>query len=88
MPLWRNTWPDMHDPYRRIARFYDTVVDPPNVVVRKIGLDMYPPREGMKVLDVGCGTGTSLGLYHNAGCEVSGIDLSPAMLDRGTPETQ
>jgi demethylmenaquinone methyltransferase/2-methoxy-6-polyprenyl-1,4-benzoquinol methylase len=35
----------------------------------------------MKVLEVGCGTGTNLSLYENAGCDVSGIDLSPAMLE-------
>ena len=34
----------------------------------------------MKVLDVGCGTGTTLQLYQRAGCIVSGIDSSPAML--------
>jgi demethylmenaquinone methyltransferase/2-methoxy-6-polyprenyl-1,4-benzoquinol methylase len=35
----------------------------------------------MKVLEVGCGTGTNLILYEKAGCDVFGIDLSPAMLD-------
>lgn len=35
----------------------------------------------MSVLDVGCGTGTHLDLYQSAGCEVFGIDSSPAMLD-------
>ncbi len=71
----------MNDPYRRTARFYDTVVEPPNAVLRKIGLKMCRPREGMKVLEVGCGTGTNLRLYEKAGCEVFGIDLSPAMLE-------
>jgi ubiquinone/menaquinone biosynthesis C-methylase UbiE len=70
----------MNDPYRRTARFYDTVVEPPNVVLRRIGLEMCPPWEGMRVLEVGCGTGANLSLYENAGCDVFGIDLSPAML--------
>ena len=71
----------MNDPYRRTARYYDTFVEPPNVVLRKIGLRMCPPWEGRKVLEVGCGTGTNLSLYENAGCDVFGIDLSPAMLE-------
>lgn len=71
----------MNDPYRRTARFYDTLTEPPNTVLRKIALDMCHPREGMRVLEVGCGTGTNLRLYENAGCEVFGIDLSPAMLE-------
>jgi demethylmenaquinone methyltransferase/2-methoxy-6-polyprenyl-1,4-benzoquinol methylase len=71
----------MNDPYGRTARFYDALVEPPNAVLRKIGLKICPPREGMKVLEVGCGTGTNLSLYENAGCDVFGIDLSPAMLE-------
>lgn len=35
----------------------------------------------MKVLEVGCGTGTNLELFAEAGCEVSGVDLSPSMMD-------
>ena len=42
---------------------------------------MYPPRQGMHILDVGCGTGTNLLIYHQAGCKVSGIDLSPSMVE-------
>ena len=71
----------MNDPYRRTARFYDALVEPPNAVLRKIGLKICPPRAGMKVLEVGCGTGTNLSLYENARCDVFGIDLSPAMLE-------
>jgi demethylmenaquinone methyltransferase/2-methoxy-6-polyprenyl-1,4-benzoquinol methylase len=41
---------------------------------------MFPPFEGMTVLDVGCGTGVHLELYQKAGCAVFGIDLSPSML--------
>lgn len=71
----------MTDPYRRIARFYDTLVDPPNAVLRSIGLAMIPPRPGMRVLEVGCGTGSNLRLYERAGCRITGVDLSPSMLD-------
>ena len=42
---------------------------------------MLPPREGMDVLDVGCGTGIQLASYQEAGCRVSGIDASQAMLN-------
>jgi demethylmenaquinone methyltransferase/2-methoxy-6-polyprenyl-1,4-benzoquinol methylase len=43
-------------------------------------MKMFPPKEGMHVLDVGCGTGIHLERYKRAGCIVSGIDLSPSML--------
>jgi demethylmenaquinone methyltransferase/2-methoxy-6-polyprenyl-1,4-benzoquinol methylase len=42
---------------------------------------MYPPKPGMKVLEVGCGTGSNLMLYRQGGCSVYGIDLSPSMLE-------
>lgn len=71
----------VNDPYHKSARSYDKYVEPFNTIVRQIGLRMYPPRKGMRVLDVGCGTGTNLSLYLPAGCEVFGIDLSPAMVE-------
>lgn len=81
MPRSKSTSLNMNDPYRRTAKFYDTLVEPSNAVLRKIALEMCHPRKGMKVLEVGCGTGTNLRLYENAGCDVFGIDLSPAMLE-------
>jgi demethylmenaquinone methyltransferase/2-methoxy-6-polyprenyl-1,4-benzoquinol methylase len=68
------------DPYRRIAKSYDRFVERPNVVLRKVALEMAALTQGMRVLEVGCGTGSNLELYHRAGCEVYGIDLSPSML--------
>jgi len=68
------------DPYKRIAKFYDTLFEPLNSGLREIGMKMYPPREGMSVLDVGCGTGIHLERYQRAGCKVFGIDQSPAMI--------
>ncbi len=44
-------------------------------------MKMYTPKEGIHVLDVGCGTGTNLMLYNEAGCNVFGIDLSPTMVE-------
>lgn len=68
------------DPYRRVARWYDRVFGGLNVGLRGIALKMFPAREGMDVLDVGCGTGLQLAAYQAAGCQCSGIDTSPAML--------
>jgi ubiquinone/menaquinone biosynthesis C-methylase UbiE len=69
-----------NDAYRWVARWYDRLFEPMNSGLRSIGLKILPPREGMAVLDVGCGTGAQLGLYQRRGCAVSGIDQSPAML--------
>ena len=71
----------MTDPYRRIARFYDAVVEPFNASLRRYVAKVARPEEGMRVLEVGCGTGTNLELLAEAGCEVSGVDLSPSMMD-------
>lgn len=68
------------DPYKTSAKKYDRFVGPVTAALRRIQMTVYPPRAGMSVLDVGCGTGTSLKLYHKAGCRVSGIDSSPAMI--------
>jgi len=68
------------DPYRKIAGLYDKYVEPASRSLRKVGLKYVPARDGMRVLEVGCGTGTNLELYQNRGCEIYGIDLSPSML--------
>jgi demethylmenaquinone methyltransferase/2-methoxy-6-polyprenyl-1,4-benzoquinol methylase len=68
------------DPYKKIAKLYDAFIGPLTSVLRAIGMKMFPPREGMDVLDVGCGTGIHLELYQKAGCNVYGIDQSPSML--------
>ena len=69
------------DAYRRVARWYDSIFGRLNAGLRGLGLKMLPPREGMDVLDVGCGTGIQLAAYQQAGCRVSGIDTSQAMLN-------
>ncbi len=40
------------------------------------------PRTGLRVLDVGCGTGFLSLLFAEMGCAVTGIDLAPDMLAR------
>jgi ubiquinone/menaquinone biosynthesis C-methylase UbiE len=67
--------------YSKSARWYDIVIEPLVGVLRTAGLRMFPPHEGMSVLDIGCGTGTHLNIYRKAGCRSFGIDLSPAMLN-------
>lgn len=68
------------DPYRTHASFYDLLYEPAAKILRNIGLTIFPPRENIGILDVGCGTGTQLALYRRPGCRLVGIDTSPAML--------
>ncbi len=68
------------DPYKRIAKLYDSLFEPLNKGLRAIGMKMFPSKDGMLVLDVGCGTGVHLERYQKTGCQVFGIDLSPSML--------
>lgn len=72
----------MDDEYRRIAPFYDLLLDRFNEGLRGIGLKLYLPRTGMSVLDVCCGTGEQLLAYKERGSVVHGMDRSPAMLGR------
>jgi ubiquinone/menaquinone biosynthesis C-methylase UbiE len=70
------------DPYRRIASVYDALVEPAARSLREVGLRACPPQDDLAILDIGCGTGTQLTLYRRPGCRLTGVDLSPAMVER------
>ena len=69
------------DPYLKMAGMYDKFIEPQVAKLRKIGLKIYPARNNISILDVGCGTGNQLAVYRQPGCKLFGIDLSPAMLE-------
>jgi len=50
--------------------------------IKSLILDMTEPRTGERLLDVGCGSGEHLALFHRKGCDVTGIDSSPFLLDQ------
>lgn len=69
----------MHDEYEAIAEFYDHVV--PYRDRQDVSFFVDAAREsGGPVLEVGCGTGRILIPTARAGVEITGLDLSPAML--------
>ena len=47
----------------------------------KLMLDLLEPQPGQRILDIGCGTGVSLGPLLDKGLSLTGIDPSPYMLD-------
>ena len=80
--------------YKSVARLYWTLRSHDFGVVRKNELDndmgrrwlremetLLPRRKGLRILDVGTGTGFFAILLSEAGHQVEGIDLTPAMLD-------
>lgn len=67
--------------YRRYARLYDLYFGALFQPGRKAVLRHMSCRPGQRVLEVGVGTGLSLPLYPR-GVQVTGIDVSPEMLDR------
>jgi ubiquinone/menaquinone biosynthesis C-methylase UbiE len=72
----------MKDDYKYFSKFYDSLIEPLNSGLRSIGMKMLPPKSGMKVLDIGCGTGAQLVHYQKVMCQVFGVDMSPSMLKR------
>ena len=50
--------------------------------VKSLILDLTAPRAGERLLDVGCGSGEHLGLFRQKGCDVTGIDPSPLLIDQ------
>jgi SAM-dependent methyltransferase len=67
---------------RLAARLYDPLLEPLVGGFRDTGLSLAPGEPGLRVLDVGCGTGTHLARYAARGAAVTGLDPGPAMLAR------
>jgi ubiquinone/menaquinone biosynthesis C-methylase UbiE len=68
------------DPYRSVAGIYDRLFESMNEGLRLVGFRLYRPKDGMHILDVGCGTGSHLELYQRFKCHFYGLDLSASML--------
>jgi ubiquinone/menaquinone biosynthesis C-methylase UbiE len=49
--------------------------------IKTLILDLAAPRAGERLLDIGCGCGDHLALFRKKGCDVTGLDPSPLMLD-------
>ncbi len=73
--------------YKRYASLYDAWFGPVMQRGRKESIDRLNCRPGDKILEVGVGTGLSLPLYPNY-VEVTGIDISPEMLQRAQARKQ
>jgi phosphatidylethanolamine/phosphatidyl-N-methylethanolamine N-methyltransferase len=67
--------------YRSQAAFYDNTLGIVFAQGRRRALEVLAPVAGESVLEAGVGTGLSLPLYPE-GLQLTGIDLSPDMLDR------
>jgi SAM-dependent methyltransferase len=50
--------------------------------MKSLILDLTVPRAGERLLDIGCGNGNHLSLFRKKGCDVTGLDPSPLMLDQ------
>ena len=68
------------DRYRTAAKTYDLVVGSLTRSMRRRRRQIAPPTRGLRVLDIGCGTGADLQPYARAGARVFGVDRSPSML--------
>lgn len=62
------------------ARWYDYIFEWVLGTLRKNTASLAPLQPGLKVLDIGCGTGSQLRYFSDRGYQICGIDLSQTML--------
>jgi phosphatidylethanolamine/phosphatidyl-N-methylethanolamine N-methyltransferase len=67
--------------YEKLATVYDLTFGPTLHPGRLVAKERMGIRPGDRVLEVGIGTGINISLYPRT-CHVTGIDLSPAMLEK------
>jgi phosphatidylethanolamine/phosphatidyl-N-methylethanolamine N-methyltransferase len=67
--------------YEKLATVYDVTFGPALHPGRIVAKERMKIRPGDRVLEVGIGTGINVSLYPRT-CHVTGIDLSPAMLEK------
>lgn len=70
------------DPYSRISSAYERLMDPLNRPLHSLIRRHHPAPAGTRILDIGCGTGAQLAGYVGEERRLTGIDLSPSMLER------
>lgn len=57
-------------------------------VETELAFSLFKPNPGMRILDVGCGTGNFSIKLAEMGCKVIGIDISQKMLDQAKAKTK
>ena len=83
------------NPWDRLSDFFDTSKDEDEIpagaadniliawpVFFRFIADHVPTLDGSRVLDYGCGAGSFAQRMSTLGCQVTGIDSSPAMIDK------
>ncbi|MDI7277355.1 MAG: class I SAM-dependent methyltransferase [Anaerolineae bacterium] len=68
--------------YDRWASHYDRDPNPLVALEEPVTLELIGDVQGLRVLDLGCGTGRYCELLAGRGAEVVGVDGSPGMLER------
>jgi len=70
----------------RLAKLYEAwQKSPEGILLDRLSSELIVrllrPQKGERILDIGCGTGNHLLLFHRLGLDVTGLDASPYMLD-------
>ncbi len=71
---------NIRDEYFRIASYYDRIIGPLVMPVRRGVCRMVLKHGFKKILDICCGTGSQCIMLGSLGFSVTGVDISPAML--------
>jgi ubiquinone/menaquinone biosynthesis C-methylase UbiE len=73
--------------WEKSAEWYDRIIGPQGSelyqrVVIPGGLSLLKPKPGEVILDLGCGQGVFSRALAATGCEVTGIDLAPSLIEK------